>query len=55
MVGRRPEQGELLYPVVEVARKHDAGVEQETTSGKEAYASFSRSVEEPYREGTLPS
>ena len=55
MVGRRPEQEELLYPVAEVARKHDAGVEQETTSGKEAYAPFSRSLEERYREGTLPS
>jgi uncharacterized cupin superfamily protein len=55
MVGRRPEQEELLYPVAEVARKRDAGVEQETTSGKEAYAPFTRSVEEPYREGTLPT
>ena len=55
MVGARPEQEELLYPVAEVARKHDAGVEQETTSGKEAYAPFSRSVPERYREGTLPT
>jgi uncharacterized cupin superfamily protein len=54
MVGRRPEQEELLYPVADVARKHNAGVEQETTSGKEAYAPFSRSVQERYRQGTLP-
>ena len=54
MVGRRPEQEELLYPVAEVARKHNAGVERETTSGKEAYAAFPRSVETPYRDGTLP-
>jgi uncharacterized cupin superfamily protein len=54
MVGRRPEQEELLYPVAEVARKHEAGVEQETTSGREAYAPFPRSVAERYREGTLP-
>jgi hypothetical protein len=54
MVGTRPEQEELLYPVAEVARKHGAGVEQETTSGREAYAAFPRSAPEPYREGTLP-
>ena len=54
MVGRRPEQEELLYPVADVARKHDAGVEQETTSGREAYAPFERSVQERYREDTLP-
>ena len=39
MVGRRPEQEQLLYPVADVALKHNAGVEQETTSGDEAYAS----------------
>jgi uncharacterized cupin superfamily protein len=55
MVGTRPEQEELLYPVVDVARKHNAGVEQETTSGREAYARFPKSREEPLREGLLPS
>jgi uncharacterized cupin superfamily protein len=54
MVGARPKAEELLYPVSEVARKHDAGVEQETTSGREAYARFSKSVEGPYPEGALP-
>jgi uncharacterized cupin superfamily protein len=54
MVGRRPEHEELLYPVAKVARKHNAGVEQETTSGREAYVAFPRSVPERYREGTLP-
>jgi hypothetical protein len=54
MVGRRPEQEELLYPAAEVARKHSAGVEHETTSGREAYARFSRSAQERYRVGTLP-
>jgi uncharacterized cupin superfamily protein len=54
MVGRRPEQEELLYPAADVALKHNAGVEQETTSGREAYAAFPRSVPERYREGTLP-
>jgi uncharacterized cupin superfamily protein len=55
MVGRRPEEEELLYPVSEVARKYDAGVEEETTSGKEAYARFPKSHEEPMAKGALPS
>ena len=55
MVGTRPQQEELLYPVAEVARKHSAGVEKETSSGREAYAPFPKSTEGPYREGTLPS
>ena len=39
MVGARPEHEELRYPVEDVARKHDAGVETETVrSGNEAYA-----------------
>jgi uncharacterized cupin superfamily protein len=54
MVGARPETEELLYPVVDVARKHDAGVEQETTSGDEAYAAFSIPPTGPYRPGLLP-
>ena len=54
MVGRRPENEELLYPVVDVARKHDAGVTTETTSGREAYAAFDPPAAGPYREGTLP-
>jgi len=55
MVGARPTEEQLRYPVVDVARKHDAGVATETTSGKEAYAAFPRSSEGRYREGTLPS
>jgi uncharacterized cupin superfamily protein len=54
MVGARPKAEELLYPVSEVARKHRAGVAQETTSGREAYAAYSRSDEGPYRDGLLP-
>jgi len=54
MVGARPKEEELLYPVVDVARKHNAGVETETTSGREAYAPFQQSKERPYREGMLP-
>jgi hypothetical protein len=44
----------LRYPVVEVARKHEAGVAKETTSGDEAYAPFPESTHGRYREGTLP-
>jgi uncharacterized cupin superfamily protein len=55
MVGARPDPEELLYPVVDVARKHDAGVEKETSSGREAYAAFPWPAEGLYREGTLPS
>lgn len=54
MVGLRPDAEELLYPVAEVARKHDAGVEKETSSGQEAYAQFSRSQEGQYRNGAVP-
>ena len=55
MVGTRPKQEELVYPVAEVARKYNAGVEEETTSGRKAYARFPKSREEPLREGALPS
>jgi uncharacterized cupin superfamily protein len=54
MVGARPKQEELRYPVADVARKHNAGVEQETNSGREAYAPFPRSSEGPYRDESLP-
>ena len=54
MVGVRSENEELLYPVSEVARKHNAGVAEETKSGREAYASFPKSKEGPYTEGNLP-
>ena len=55
MVGMRPENDELLYPVSEVARKHNAGVAEETSSGREAYAPFSKSKEGRYTEGSLRS
>jgi uncharacterized cupin superfamily protein len=47
-VGSRAHQG-LVYPVSELAARYGASVEQETTTGKEAYAPFGRSVEAPYR------
>jgi uncharacterized cupin superfamily protein len=55
MVGTRPQQEELLYPVDPVARKYDAGVASETSSGREAYAPFRQGTEGRYRDGTLPS
>ena len=55
MVGARPDEEALRYPVVDVARRHHAGVEKETSSGQEAYAAFPRSTEGRYRDGALPS
>ena len=55
MVGARPKPEELLYPVVDVARKHDAGVAEETRSGREAYASFPKSTTQPYPDDALPA
>jgi uncharacterized cupin superfamily protein len=53
-VGARPDD-EVVYPVAEVARKHGAGVPEETSSAEEAYAPFPRSVERRYQEGDLPN
>jgi uncharacterized cupin superfamily protein len=42
------------YTVDEVALRHNAGVETETTEPKEAYASVTRRQPAAYREGWLP-
>jgi uncharacterized cupin superfamily protein len=42
------------YSVDEVAQRHGAGVEQETTEATEAYARFQRREPTRYREGWLP-
>jgi uncharacterized cupin superfamily protein len=42
MVGARPEDEQLLYPVSELAARHGASAERETTSPKDAYARFTR-------------
>jgi uncharacterized cupin superfamily protein len=42
------------YPVDEVAGRHGASVEQETTVAKEAYAGLTRRNHVPFREGWLP-
>jgi len=54
MVGTRKEDGEILYPVDEVAGKHGASVEVETPSPPEAYASYPRQEPSAYRDGDLP-
>jgi uncharacterized cupin superfamily protein len=51
-VGARGKEG-LRYPANETAIRHSAGVEQETTSGQEAYARFSELTEGPPPEGFL--
>jgi uncharacterized cupin superfamily protein len=43
------------YTVDEVALRHRAGVERETTSGEEAYARVPTREPGPYRDGWLPS
>jgi uncharacterized cupin superfamily protein len=53
MIGGRRNKG-VVYPVVDVARKHGAGVETETRDAKEAYAPFPSWTDRPYREGELP-
>jgi uncharacterized cupin superfamily protein len=40
MTGGRTGEKHIVYPRSEVALRHGAGVEEETTSPKEAYASF---------------
>jgi uncharacterized cupin superfamily protein len=42
------------YPVDEVALRHGAGVEQETTDAKQAYARFPRREPERFRPDWLP-
>jgi len=49
MIGARNTGDGLIYPVNELARSHDAGVEVETPDGDVAYARFSPVVEVPYR------
>jgi uncharacterized cupin superfamily protein len=55
-VGSRTMQGPGWggYTVDETALRHDAGVEQETTVPKEAYARFPQSQQTRYRDGWLP-
>jgi uncharacterized cupin superfamily protein len=47
--------GDIVYPESELARRHGAGVERETSDPKEAYAGTPEDVGVSYREGWLPS
>jgi uncharacterized cupin superfamily protein len=40
MIGGRANRGRIVYPRSEVALRHGAGVETETSSAREAYRSF---------------
>jgi uncharacterized cupin superfamily protein len=53
-VGTRTGGG-VLYPASELARRHRAGVERQTSSAEEAYAPFAEDTEVPFREGWLPT
>lgn len=53
MIGARASRA-VRYPVNATALRHGAGVEQETESPAEAYASFERPKEVRYRVGDLP-
>lgn len=52
-VGARGGKG-VVYPVEPVAQKYGAGVEEETSEPKEAYASMSPVVPTRYVDGDLP-
>jgi uncharacterized cupin superfamily protein len=56
-IGARAHQdteGWGAYPVDEAARRHNAGVEVETTDPEEAYARFTPRQPARYRDGLLP-
>jgi hypothetical protein len=47
------EGEELVYPVSELALRHQAGVEEEATTGKVAYAGTPETAPRPYPGGFL--
>lgn len=53
-VGSRVGPANVVYPVNETALRHRAGVEQESTVAREAYAPFGKDVETAFREEFLP-
>jgi uncharacterized cupin superfamily protein len=55
MVGSRVAGFEVLYPVSEVAAKHDASVLEETSTPDEAVARWGPEERSRYGEGWLPS
>jgi len=52
-VGGRKRVG-VVYPVSELAARHRASAERETTDPQEAYAGTAEDVDVPYRDGWLP-
>jgi uncharacterized cupin superfamily protein len=44
MIGARPEEEELMYPVSALAQRHGAGVPEATPDPRVAYAPYPRSV-----------
>jgi uncharacterized cupin superfamily protein len=54
-VGARTPESKVVYPRVDVALEHGAGVEEETDSGAVAYSGMSEPQARPYREGELPA
>jgi uncharacterized cupin superfamily protein len=54
MTGGRAGGFEVVYPVNEVAAKHDASVLEETSSPHEAYALFGEEKRSSYHQGWLP-
>jgi uncharacterized cupin superfamily protein len=53
-VGARNGRTGLIYPRDEIALKHGAGAEQDTSDGAEAYAGTSEPASTRYGEGDLP-
>jgi uncharacterized cupin superfamily protein len=53
-VGTRNAGEGLVYPVSEVALRHQAGVNEKATSGDVAYADTPKTEPGPYPEGVLP-
>ena len=54
MTGSRAAGFEVVFPVNEVAGKHDASVLEETSSPDDAYARWGLEERSAYREGWLP-
>ena len=52
-VGTRTKGG-VIYPVSDLAQRHGAGVDKETSEPKEAYAGLAEDMPVPYCEGWLP-
>ena len=54
MYGSRTGEGSIVYPVDPVALRHKAGVQQETTEPREAYAPFPEAAPTSFDETYLP-